>query len=68
MNISDYFESNFLENFNLKHEQNLSLKIEYYNNAKSDAIHCYKSIEKYLHKKIKKSGGGGSAIVICAEY
>lgn len=55
-------ENYFFENFNLK---NLNLKISkdaqiYYQNARADAIHCYRSIEKYLRKDIKilEVGGG----------
>jgi SAM-dependent methyltransferase len=35
-------------------------QLTYFNNAKADTIHCYKSIEKYLHKdkKILEVGGG----------
>ena len=35
-------------------------QLNYFNNAKADAIHCYQSIEKYLHKdkKILEVGGG----------
>jgi len=35
-------------------------QLTYFNNAKADAIHCYQSIEKYLHKdkKILEVGGG----------
>ena len=55
-------ENYFFENFNLK---NLNLKISknaqiYYQNARADAIHCYRCIEKHLHKDIKilEVGGG----------
>jgi 2-polyprenyl-3-methyl-5-hydroxy-6-metoxy-1,4-benzoquinol methylase len=55
-------ENYFFDNFNLK---NLNLNISedgqrYYQNARADAIHCYQSIEKYLHKdkKILEVGGG----------
>ena len=28
-------------------------QLTYFNNAKADAIHCYQSLEKYLHKDKK---------------
>ena len=55
----------FFDKFNFK---NLNLNISedaqrYYQNAQADAIHCYQSIEKYLHKdkKILEVGGGYSS-------
>jgi hypothetical protein len=54
-------ENYFFDKFNFK---NLNLNISedaqrYYHNAQVDAIHCYQSIEKYLHKdkKILEVGG-----------
>ena len=68
MNISDYFKKNLIQNFNLEHEQNLSDKIKYYNNAKADAIHCYQGIKKYLHKDKKILEVGGVFICLPAFY
>ena len=55
-------ESYFFETFNLKN-LNLNISIDaqrHYQNAQADAIHCYQTIERYLHKdkKILEVGGG----------
>ena len=38
------------ESFNLKNDKDYSDTENYYNNAKADAIHCYKGIEKFIKK------------------
>ena len=52
----------FLDNFNLKNLNiNSSKHVQrYYQNAQADAIHCYQTIERHLHKdkKILEVGGG----------
>jgi len=56
-NIQKFFDNFNLKNLNLN---NLEDAKRYYQNAKADAIHCYQSIERYLHKdkKILEVGGG----------
>jgi hypothetical protein len=56
--IENYFFDNFnLKNLNLNNSEDTR---RYYQYAKADAVHCYKSIEKYLSKdkKILEVGGG----------
>jgi len=60
-NILNYFRNNFhLENLFLKNSKYFEDIKNYYQNAESDATHCYQSIKKYLHrdKKILEVGGG----------
>jgi 16S rRNA A1518/A1519 N6-dimethyltransferase RsmA/KsgA/DIM1 with predicted DNA glycosylase/AP lyase activity len=55
--IENYFFNFNLKNLNLDSSEDIQ---RYYQNAQADAIHCYQSIEKYLHKdeKILEVGGG----------
>jgi len=56
--IQNYFFHNLnLKNLNLDSSEDTQ---RYYQNARADAIHCYQSIKKYLHKnkKILEVGGG----------
>jgi 2-polyprenyl-3-methyl-5-hydroxy-6-metoxy-1,4-benzoquinol methylase len=60
-NISNYIERDLnLKSFNSENDKNYNNIKIYYTHAKSDAIHCYQSIEKYLvkDKKILEVGGG----------
>ena len=52
--IENYFSDNF--NLNINNSEDAQ---RYYQNAKADAIHCFRSIEKYLDKdkKILEVGG-----------
>ena len=59
--ISNYFKNNInLQNFNLNNSQYSEDIKNYYQNAQSDAIHCYCRIKRYLdkNKKILEVGGG----------
>jgi hypothetical protein len=63
-------ENYFFDKFNFK---NLNLNISedaqrYYQNAQADAIHCYQSIEKYLHKDKKILEVGGVFICLPVFY
>ena len=61
MKIEDYIGKNFsFESFNLQKKKNFNDIKNYYQNAKADSIHCYKTISKYLSKdqKILEVGGG----------
>jgi hypothetical protein len=61
--ISNYFKNNInLQNFNLNNSQYSEDIKNYYQNAQSDAIHCYCRIKRYLdkNKKILEVGGGDS--------
>ncbi len=55
MLIDKYLRNNLNLNINITYDQKT-----YLFNAESDAIHCYRSIERYLHKekKILEVGGG----------
>jgi len=63
-------ENYFFDKFNFK---NLNLNISediqrYYQNTQVDAIHCYQSIEKYLHKDKKILEVGGVFIYLPVFY
>jgi len=68
-NISNYFKNNFhLENLILKNSKYFEDMKNYYQNAMSDSIHCYQSIEKYLYKDKKILEVGGVFICLPVFY
>ena len=64
--IQNYFFHNLnLKNLNLDSSEDTQ---RYYQNARADAIHCYQSIKKYLHKNKKILEVGGVFICLPAFY
>ena len=59
--IKEYIESALsFQSFQFKNNKNLDDKLNYYENAKADAVHCYHNIKKFLKKDkdILEIGGG----------
>jgi hypothetical protein len=59
------YKSKLKVNYNLNSSNDAQ---SYYQNAKADAIHCYQSIEKYLHKDKKILEVGGAFICLPVFY
>lgn len=58
--IEKFFNENFeKESLEINKSKNLK-EIKYFNNAKADAVHCYRNLKKYIKKnhKILEVGGG----------
>ena len=59
--IKKYIENALsFQSFQFKNNKNLDDKLNYYENAKADAVHCYHKIKKFLKKDkdILEIGGG----------
>ena len=59
--IKKYIENALsFQSFQFKNNKNLDDKLNYYENAKADAVHCYHNIKKFLKKDkdILEIGGG----------
>ena len=54
--IKKYIENALsFQSFQFKNNKNLDDKLNYYENAKADAVHCYHNIKKFLKKDNKES-------------